>query len=113
MLDKKGGKSKMRVVVFGFKGRMGYEVVKIVLREVDLELVVVFDYELKEKNINEIVEFSLLDVFVFGNLSEMLEEIKLDCVVDFMIFKVGYSNMKMILEYGVCVVVGIIGFILE
>ncbi len=52
----------MRVAVSGFKGRMGHEVVKTVLREADLELVAVLDHEPKEKNINEIVEFSSLDV---------------------------------------------------
>lgn len=64
----------------------------------------------KKKNINEIVEFSSLDVPVFGNLSEMLEEIKPDCVVDFTTPKVGYSNTKTILEHGVRAVVGTTGF---
>ncbi|EMY4489962.1 TPA_asm: 4-hydroxy-tetrahydrodipicolinate reductase [Listeria monocytogenes] len=100
----------MRVAVSGFKGRMGHEVVKTVLREADLELVAVLDHEPKEKNINEMVEFSSLDVPVFGNLSEMLEEIKPDCVVDFTTPKVGYSNTKTILEHGVRAVVGTTGF---
>lgn len=39
----------MKVAVSGFKGRMGHEVVKTILREEDLELVAVLDHEPKEK----------------------------------------------------------------
>ncbi|MBF2600567.1 4-hydroxy-tetrahydrodipicolinate reductase [Listeria seeligeri] len=100
----------MKVAVSGFKGRMGHEVVKMILREEDLELIAVLDHKTNEKNISEIVEFSSLDVPVYADLSEMLENAKPDCVVDFTTPKVGYTNMKTILEHGVRAVVGTTGF---
>ncbi|SQC69781.1 dihydrodipicolinate reductase [Listeria fleischmannii subsp. fleischmannii] len=39
----------IRVAVSGYKGKMGHEVVKTVLREADLELVAVLDKDPTEK----------------------------------------------------------------
>lgn len=100
----------MKVAVLGFKGRMGHEVVKTVLREADLELVAVLDHAPQEKNINEIAEFSDLDVPVFDDLEKLLTSVALDAVVDFTTPKVGYSNTKLVLTHGVSPVVGTTGF---
>ncbi|MBC1777797.1 4-hydroxy-tetrahydrodipicolinate reductase [Listeria booriae] len=100
----------MKVAVLGFKGRMGHEVVKTVLREADLELVAVLDHAPEEKNIREIAEFARLDVPVFGDLEELLTSVKVDAVVDFTTPKVGYSNTKTVLTHGVSPVVGTTGF---
>ncbi|MBC1488452.1 4-hydroxy-tetrahydrodipicolinate reductase [Listeria sp. FSL L7-1485] len=100
----------MKVAVSGFKGRMGHEVVKTILKEEGLELIAVLDHKPKEKNICEIAEFSTVDVPVYSDLATMLEESKPDCVVDFTTPKVGYNNTKTIIEHGVRAVVGTTGF---
>ncbi len=100
----------IRVAVSGYKGRMGHEVVKTVLRESDLELVGVLDKDPVEKNINELAEFSELNVPVFGDLGQLLTEVKPEAVVDFTMPSVAYSNTKKIIEHGVRAIVGTTGF---
>ncbi|WP_163655777.1 4-hydroxy-tetrahydrodipicolinate reductase [Listeria sp. PSOL-1] len=100
----------MKVAVSGFKGKMGHEVVKTVLREKDMELVAVLDKKPDEKNINELVEFNQLDVPVYRELTDLIKEKKPECVVDFTEPSVAYSHAKTIIEAGVRAVIGTTGF---
>lgn len=103
----------IRVAVSGYKGKMGHEVVKTVLREADFELVAVLDKNPSEKNINELTEFSELDVPVYAELDKLLNEVNPEVVVDFTMPSVAYSNTKQIIQHGARAVVGTTGFTLE
>lgn len=61
----------VKILVAGFKGRMGNTTVKMVLEHTGFELAAVFDPRADEKNINEIAEFSQLDVPVYRSLAEI------------------------------------------
>lgn len=55
----------VKVLVAGFKGRMGNTTVQMVLEHEDFELVGVFDPCAKEKNLNENAEYKDTDVPVY------------------------------------------------
>ncbi|WP_149022971.1 4-hydroxy-tetrahydrodipicolinate reductase [Listeria floridensis] len=103
----------MKVAVSGFKGKMGHEVVRTVLREEDMELVSVLDHQPSEKNINELPEFTELDVPVYSDLQALLVETTPDAVVDFTVPASAYSNTKTIIENGARAIVGTTGFTAE
>lgn len=51
-----------------------------------------------------------LDVFIYMDICVCFQEIKLDVLIDLIMFEIGKKYMKVVFEYGVCFVVGMIGF---
>lgn len=55
--------------------------------------------------------FVELDVFIYIDICVCFLEIQLDVLIDLIMFEIGKVYIKIVLEYGVCLVVGIIGFL--
>lgn len=97
----------VKVLVAGFKGRMGNTTVQMVLEHEDFELVGVFDPCAKEKNLNENAEYKDTDVPVYVSR----EEIKTDAEVwiDFTAPSAVFENAKFALENHISPVIGTTG----
>lgn len=97
----------VKVLVAGFKGRMGNTTVQMVLEHEGFDLVGVFDPMASEKNLNENPTYSQTDVPVFTNLAD----IKTDAEVwiDFTRPTSVFENTKFALEHGISPVIGTTG----
>lgn len=97
----------VKVLVAGFKGRMGNTTVQMVLEHEDFELVGVFDPCAREKNLNENAEYKDTDVPVYVSR----EEIKTDAEVwiDFTAPSAVFENAKFALENHISPVIGTTG----
>lgn len=93
----------IQVAVIGSRGRMGQEVVKMVLSDSDLKLVAEIDRPGREYPANEGTPF-------FSSLTEALEKAKPDVLIDFTTPQSVKENMEVALAYGVRPVVGTTGF---
>lgn len=99
----------IKIVVAGFKGRMGSTSVKMVLEHEDFQLVGVVDPAAEEKNLNELSEYNETNVPVFQKKEEVLS-VAPDVWIDFTIPAVAAENTRFALENGICPVVGTTGF---
>lgn len=99
----------MKIIVAGFKGRMGSTAMKMVLETEDFELSAVFDPEAKEKNISELSSFSEYNVPVFQNKEEMVNAVEADVWIDFTVPSSAYENTHFALEHRIRPVVGTTG----
>ncbi len=100
----------IRIIVAGFKGRMGSTATKMVLAHENFELVGVLDPYAKEKNINELAEYSEQNVPVFKTKEALVNEIEAAVWIDFTIPDVAYKNTRFALEHKIAPVVGTTGF---
>lgn len=100
----------IKIVVAGFKGKMGLTATKMVLDKKEFELVGVLDPFAKEENINQLALFSEENVPVFTTKEALASQISPDVWIDFTIPKVAYENTKFAIERGIRPVVGTTGF---
>ena len=100
----------IKIVVAGFKGKMGLTATKMVLENEKFSLVGVLDPHSSEKNLSELNEFSNIDVPVFQDKELMVKEVQADVWVDFTIPAVAFKNTCFALEKGIRPVVGTTGF---
>lgn len=91
----------IKVIIAGFKGKMGQAAYKMVTEDPDLELVGLLDPFAGEAD--------LAGVPVF-NVKETLAGLEADVWIDFTTPAVAYENTKFALENGFCPVVGTTGF---
>lgn len=98
-----------RIVVAGFRGKMGSTATKMVLAEKDFELVGVYDPLAEKKNLNESGEYSQVDVPVFNQLTDVLS-VQPDVWIDFTIPEVAYENTHFAIANKIAPVVGTTGF---
>ncbi|KRM08251.1 MAG: 4-hydroxy-tetrahydrodipicolinate reductase [Liquorilactobacillus ghanensis] len=98
----------VKILVAGFKGRMGNTTVKMVLDHPGFELAAVYDPRAKEKNINEIAEFSDLDVPVYRELTAISCH-DVDVWIDFTSPKAVFANAKFALQNKISPVIGTTG----
>ncbi|KRM88777.1 4-hydroxy-tetrahydrodipicolinate reductase [Liquorilactobacillus vini] len=98
----------VKILVAGFKGRMGHTTVEMVLNHPGFELVGVYDPHSIEKNLNEINEFSELDVPAYHQLSDIATG-KVEVWIDFTSPKAVFENVKFALEHHISPVVGTTG----
>src|SRR5574341_4298 len=91
----------IKVIIAGFKGRMGSTAVEMVKEDANLELVALVDPLTNEKGVD--------GVPVFNDKTELIG-FEADVWVDFTIPTVAFDNTKFALENGFCPVVGTTGF---
>lgn len=94
----------IKVIVAGFKGRMGSTAVDMIKNDSELELAALLDPFAAEKEID--------GVPVFTDKSDLVG-LDAEVWVDFTIPKVAYENTHFALENGFCPVVGTTGFTQE
>lgn len=100
----------MKIVVAGFKGRMGATATKMVLAEADFTLVGVLDPHAKEKNLQEFSEYADHDVPVFTTKEALVAAVEADVWIDFTVPSVAYENTRFALAHKIAPVVGTTGF---
>ncbi|MFF2482192.1 4-hydroxy-tetrahydrodipicolinate reductase [Paenibacillus sp. NPDC058071] len=101
---------KIKVAVIGASGRMGREVVKMVLEDETLELVAAVAPTAGAVDVGTFAGKPNTGVLASATLEEALNGARADVLVDFTVPAVAYSNTKTALEYGVRPIVGTTGF---
>lgn len=97
----------IKVLVAGFKGRMGTTTTNMILENPLFELVGVYSTSATEKNINEIAEYKSENVPVFNELEKI--NIKADVWIDFTIPGAVFENVKFAISKHMSPVVGTTG----
>lgn len=105
----KGKNNMIKIIVAGFKGKMGSTATKMVLDTADFELVGVLDPHAEESNLNELSEYDAADVPVFHRKEEVTEHTSADVWIDFTIPEVAFENTQFALENKIRPVVGTTG----
>lgn len=100
---------KIRVIVAGASGRMGQEVVKMLMKEEKMELVGATSRSQAGKDVGEVVGIGHLGVPFVSSVLEALSKIKADVLVDFTTPEAVKDNMELALQTGVRPVVGTSG----
>jgi 4-hydroxy-tetrahydrodipicolinate reductase len=103
-------KPKIRVSIAGAGGRMGREVVKMVLGESDFTLVSAISPSLKGIDVGELVGLTACGVIIGDDLNEELLRKQADVLVDFTKPELAYKHAKCAVEMGVRPIMGTTGF---
>lgn len=100
----------IKVAVAGASGRMGREVVKMVLGDPELRLAAAVDNTSGSIDAGELVGMGACGVLLSNDLDQALAETKPDVLVDFTTPKSAVSNTKTAIQHGVRPVIGTTGF---
>lgn len=100
----------IKIVVAGFKGRMGATATQMVLDHPDFELVGVFDPFAKEENLAESYGEKGANIPVFTEKEELVQQVQPQVWIDFTIPKAAYENTYFALQHKIAPVVGTTGF---
>lgn len=100
----------IKVAVVGASGRMGREVVKMVLEDETLQLVSAASPNSGPIDAATFAGKPNCGVIVSATLEEALTTAKADVLVDFSVPQAGYGNAKTAIEYGVRPIMGVTGF---
>ncbi|QCT02593.1 dihydrodipicolinate reductase [Paenibacillus algicola] len=103
----------IRVAVIGAGGRMGKEVVKLVLQDEELELACAVGMSDSGKDAASLVGLPPCGVIVTSDLELALVESKPDVMVDFTNPQSAYGNTALAIKHGVRPVMGTTGFTSE
>lgn len=98
----------IKILVAGFKGKMGATATKMVLEHNDFELVGVLDPFEEKDNLNQMVEYPEIDVPIFKQKEDVLS-VEPDVWIDFTIPKVTYENTRFAIDHKISPVVGTTG----
>lgn len=101
---------RINVAVIGARGRMGREVVKMVLEDETLQLVAAVSPSSGPVDAGRFAGKPDTGVIVSSTLEEALSVAKADVLVDFTVPQTAYANTKTAIEYGVRPVIGTTGF---
>ncbi|WP_367398214.1 4-hydroxy-tetrahydrodipicolinate reductase [Paenibacillus sp. MSJ-34] len=101
---------KIKVAVTGAGGRMGKEVVKMVLEDEALQLVAAVDPHSGGIDAASLVGLPASEVIVTTDLETTLADSKPDVMVDFTTPQTVFHNTKTAIEHGVRPVIGTTGF---
>ncbi|NGZ74269.1 4-hydroxy-tetrahydrodipicolinate reductase [Saccharibacillus alkalitolerans] len=101
---------KIKVAVAGAGGRMGREVVKMVLADEALELVAAVDRSGAGSDAGELAGLKPCGIETVADLDAALSSAKPDVLVDFTVPSVVYANTVTAIKHGVRPVVGATGF---
>lgn len=101
---------RIRVAVTGAGGKMGREVVKMVLEDDALQLVAAVHPSSGPIDAGVFAGVSNTGVIVQSSLSEALRGANADVLVDFTVPQAAYSNTRTAIEFGVRPVIGTTGF---
>lgn len=100
----------IKVVVAGFKGKMGATATQMVIDRENFQLVGVLDPHSTEQNLKEIPHYSQVDVPVFQAKEALIEAVQPDVWIDFTIPAVALENTTFALSHKIAPVVGTTGF---
>ncbi|OUS77668.1 4-hydroxy-tetrahydrodipicolinate reductase [Paenibacillus sp. MY03] len=100
----------IKVAVIGAAGRMGREVVKMVLEDETLQLVAAVSPSSGPVDAATFAGKPNCGVIVSATLDEALSSAKADVLVDFTVPQAAYGNTKTAIEYGVRPIIGTTGF---
>ncbi|CAM2797696.1 4-hydroxy-tetrahydrodipicolinate reductase [Paenibacillus sediminis] len=100
----------IKVAVVGAAGRMGKEVVKMVLEDEQLELVAAVNRSHEGEDAGTLVGLPACGVLVQSDLEMALIGSKPDVMVDFTTPQFAYPNTQLAIKYGVRPVIGTTGF---
>ncbi|MGF7049914.1 4-hydroxy-tetrahydrodipicolinate reductase [Paenibacillus sp. DS2015] len=100
----------IKVAVIGAGGRMGKEVVKLVLEDQELELVAAVDRSAGEVDAGSLVGLPTCGVTVTSDLELAFVEGKPDVMVDFTTPQSAFMNTEMAIKHHVRPVIGTTGF---
>lgn len=101
---------RIRVIVSGAGGRMGKEVVKLVLEDQELELAAAIDRSAKDMDAGRLVGLEEAGIAVTADLEAALASGDGDVMVDFTTPQSVYDNTVLAIKYGVRPVIGTTGF---
>lgn len=101
---------KIRVIVSGAGGRMGQEVLKLVLQEEEFELAAAVDRSAMDTDAGRLVGLEDTGVIVTSDLEAALAGSNADVMVDFTTPQSAYNNTALAIKYGVRPVIGTTGF---
>ncbi|USB34795.1 4-hydroxy-tetrahydrodipicolinate reductase [Paenibacillus sp. YPG26] len=102
--------TKIRVAVAGAAGRMGKEVVKMVLEDAELELAAAINRSGEGMDAGTLVGLPACGIQIQSDLELALIESKAQVLVDFTTPQFAYTNTELAIRLGVCPVVGTTGF---
>jgi len=102
-------KARIRVGVTGALGRMGQETVKAVFNDPELQLVGVADPKGRGTKLAEVISVPGLDLPVYRDAAEMIDNCSPEVVVDFTTPHTVYDNARTILTLGATAVIGTTG----
>ncbi|MHC9536367.1 4-hydroxy-tetrahydrodipicolinate reductase [Dellaglioa sp. BT-FLS60] len=97
----------IKVLVAGFKGRMGTTTTNMILENPLFELVGVYSTSATEKNINEIADYKTHDVPIFNDLEKI--NVAADVWIDFTVPNAVLKNVKFAISKHISPVVGTTG----
>ena len=101
----------IRVAIAGCRGKMGKEAVNTVVNQEGMELVAALDYKHVGESLAELEMFPPdLDVPIYLNLKQLIEETKPDVLIDLTSPQAVYDHVKVSLLHNVRPVVGTTGF---
>ncbi|MCM3783985.1 4-hydroxy-tetrahydrodipicolinate reductase [Neobacillus mesonae] len=101
---------KLKVVVVGAGGRMGREVVKLVLQDEELELAAAVNRSSVGEDAGKLVGLEPCGVLVTDQLVDALKDSGADVMVDFTTPQQAYEHTSLAISYGVRPVMGTTGF---
>lgn len=104
------GNERIRVAVTGAGGRMGREVVKMVLEDETLELAAAIDPSLKGADAGLLAGLAACGITVTDDLELALVESRAQVMVDFTIPQTVMNNARTAIRHGVRPVIGTTGF---
>ncbi|SMB94507.1 dihydrodipicolinate reductase [Desulfonispora thiosulfatigenes DSM 11270] len=101
--------SIIKVAVMGACGKMGRFISTGVVNDPELELVAAFDVINEGMNLGALIGISNIDVTIDTDLTKMLNEKKIDVIIDFTNAKALMKNISEIIEKKISVVIGTTG----
>lgn len=101
---------KIRVIVAGAGGRMGKEVLKLVLQDEELELAAAVNRSVEESDAGRLAGLPEAGIAVTDDLEAALAGSNADVLVDFTNPQFAYPHTALAVKYGVRPVIGTTGF---
>ncbi len=101
---------QIKVIVAGAGGRMGREVVKLVLGDEHLELAAAIGRSDAGRDAGELVGLKSAGVALVSSLEEALTSVKADVLVDFTTPEFAYEHARLAIQHGVRPVMGTTGY---
>jgi 4-hydroxy-tetrahydrodipicolinate reductase len=101
---------KIKIIIAGPRGRMGREAVALVNSTEQFQLIAVVDHKNDGMKLSDLEGFPSLDIPIYKDLEECLQNHSADVLVDLTTPEVGMLHTKTALTYNVRPVVGTTGF---
>ncbi|MBP2966906.1 hypothetical protein J8385_20255, partial [Acinetobacter baumannii] len=99
----------IRVVIAGFRGKMGEVTTKMILSDSRFQLVGVVSETIVEKNLMELTEYSKVDIPIFKSKEEVVSTVIPDVWIDFTSPKHIYKTVLFLVEHNIHPVIGTTG----